>query len=128
MKLIFSSGDFKIKLAISNLVVLHLARKRIKSRYRAWLTNGTQIKIKSNLSICLLYYAEACNELARPIFASLRLGNIAHFEEMFQRWQAVGNIVEFNRPRIEPLTYRSRDERVTARPTGRSNGTQLEDW
>ena len=30
-------------------------------------------KIKSNLSLYLLYYAGACNELAGPISASLRL-------------------------------------------------------
>ena len=29
-------------------------------------------KIKSNLSLYLLYYAEACNEFAGPISASLR--------------------------------------------------------
>ena len=29
--------------------------------------------ISLNLSLYLLYYAEACNELAGPIYASLRL-------------------------------------------------------
>ena len=48
---------------------------------------------KSNLSLYLLYYAEACNEIAGPISASLRPGNTASFEEMAQRWQAVGNTV-----------------------------------
>ena len=42
------------------------------------------------------------------------------FEEMLQRWRAVGYTVsDLTGPRFEPLTYRSRDERVTARPTGR---------
>ena len=33
------------------------------------------------------------NRLARPITASLRLGNTASFKEMWQRWRAVGNTV-----------------------------------
>ena len=78
-------------------------------------------QIKSNLSLYSLDYAEACNELAGPISASLRPGNTAPFEEMSQRWRAVGNTVsDLTGPRFEPQTSRSRDERVTARPTGRS--------
>ena len=78
------------------------------------------VKIKSNLSLYSLYYAEACNELAGPISASLRPGNTAPFEEMSQRWRAVGNTVfDLTDPRFEPQTSRSRDERVTTRPTGR---------
>ena len=39
---------------------------------------------------------------------------------MLQRWQAVGNSVsDLTGLSFEPQTYRSRDERVTARPTGR---------
>ena len=77
-------------------------------------------QIKSNLSLYSLDYAEACNELAGPISASLRPGNTAPFEEMAQRWRAVGNTVsDLTGPRFEPQTSRSRDERVTARPTGR---------
>ena len=38
---------------------------------------------------------------------------------MLQRWRAVGNTVsEVIGPRFEPQTSRSRDEHVTARPTG----------
>ena len=38
---------------------------------------------------------------------------------MLQRWRAVGNTVsDLTRPRFKLLTSRSRDERVTARPTG----------
>ena len=78
------------------------------------------LKSKSNLSLYSLYYAEACNEFAGPISASLRPGNTAPFEEMSQRWRAVGNTVsDLTGPRFEPRTSRSRDERVTARPTGR---------
>ena len=51
-----------------------------------------QIK-KSNLLLCSLYYAEACNEFAGPTSASLRPGNAALFKEMLQRWRAVGNNV-----------------------------------
>ena len=76
-------------------------------------------QIKSNLSLYSLYYAEACNELAGPISASLRPGNTAPFEEMSQRWRAVGNTVsDLTGLRFEPQTSRSRDERVTAQPTG----------
>ena len=76
--------------------------------------------IKSYLSLYSLDYAEACNELAGPISASLRPGNTAPFEEMSQRWRAVGNTVsDLTGPRFEPQTSRSRDGRVTARPTGR---------
>ena len=79
-------------------------------------------KSKSNLSLYSLYYAEACNELARPIFASLRLGNTAFFEEMSQRWRAIGvTASDLTGPRFELHTSLSRDERVTARPTGLLN-------
>ena len=61
-----------------------------------------------------------CKELAGPISASLRTGNTAPFEEMSQRWRAVGNTVsDLTSPRFEPLTSRSRDERATAQPSGR---------
>ena len=40
-------------------------------------------------------------------------------KKMSQRWRAVGNTVsDLTGPRFEPQTSRSRDERVTARPTG----------
>ena len=78
-------------------------------------------QIKSNLLLYTLYYAEACNEFAGPISASLRPGNTAPFEVVLQRWQAVGNTLsDLTGPRFEPQTSRARDERVTARPTGRS--------
>ena len=78
------------------------------------------VKSKSNLSLYSLYYAEACNEFAGPISASLRPGNTASFEEMLQRWRAVGNTVsDLTGQRFEPQASRSRDEGVTARPTGR---------
>ena len=47
--------------------------------------------IKSNHSLYSLYYVEACSELVEPTSASLCQGNIAPFEEMSQRWRAVGN-------------------------------------
>ena len=58
--------------------------------------------------------------MAGPVSASLRPGNTAPFEEMPQRWRAVGNTVsDLTGPRFEPHTSRSRDKRVTAQPTGR---------
>ena len=48
-------------------------------------------------------------------------GSTVPFEEMSQRWRAIGNTVSNLTDLIfEPRTSRSRDERVTARPTGRS--------
>ena len=80
------------------------------------------IKQIANLSLYSLYDAEACNELAGPISASLHPGNTAPFEEMLQRWQAVDNTVSnLTGPRYEPQTSGSEDEHVIARPTGRSN-------
>ena len=55
-----------------------------------------------------LYYAETCNELAGPIAALLRLGNIASFEEMSQRWRAFGKLTG---PRFESQTSRFKDKR-----------------
>ena len=76
-------------------------------------------QIKSNLSLYSLDYAEAGNELAGPISASLRPGNTASYEEMSRRWPAIGNNVsDLTGPRFELQTSRSKDERVTARPTG----------
>ena len=93
---------------------LYLSRQREQYELNS-ITN-----IKSNLSLYSLDCAEACNELAGPISASLRPGNTAPFEEMSQRWRAIGNTVsDLTGPRFEPQTSRSRDERVTARPTGR---------
>ena len=60
---------------------------------------------------------ESCNG---PISVSLQPGNTAPFEVMSQRWRAVGNtVVDFTGLRFELQTYRSRNEHVAARPTGR---------
>ena len=75
---------------------------------------------RSNLSLYSLYYAEAWNEMTGPIYASLRPGNTASFEEVLQRRQAIGDTVsDLTGPRFKPQTSRSRDKRVAARPTGR---------
>ena len=77
---------------------------------------------KSNFSLYLLYYAEACNEFVGFISASMRSGNIALFEEMPQRWRAVGNTVsDFTAPSFGPQTSRYQDEHVIARSTASSN-------
>ena len=99
---------------------INFGQQQLKSSLVLWSTLRKKKKRKSNLSLYLLDYAEVCNELAGPISASLRPGNTAPFEEMSQRWRAVGNTVsDLTGPRFEPQTSRSRDERVTARPTGR---------
>ena len=46
--------------------------------------------------------------------------NAAPFEEMSQRWRAIGNTVsDLTGAIFEPQISQSRDERVTARLTGR---------
>ena len=48
-------------------------------------------------------------------------GDASPFEEMSERRRDVGNTAsDSTGPRFEPRTSHSRDERVTARPTGRS--------
>ena len=67
-----------------------------------------------------MYYAKACNKCAGPISASLRPSNTAPFEEILQRWGAIGNTIsDLTGPRFEPQTSSSRDKRIIARPTGR---------
>ena len=67
----------------------------------------------------MLQYAEACSQFMGLISATLRPGNTAPFEEMSQRGQAVGNnVYDLTGLRFEPQTSRSKDERVTASPTG----------
>ena len=65
--------------------------------------------IDLNLSLYSPYYAETCNEFAGPISALLCPDNTALFEEMLQRWQAVGNTVsDLTGLRFEPQTSRCR--------------------
>ena len=79
------------------------------------------VAVKSNLLLYSLQYTEACYEFAGPISASVRPGNTATFEEMSQRWRAVGNTVpDLTGRKFELQTNRSRDEGVTARPTVRN--------
>ena len=61
-------------------------------------------KIKSNLSLFLLYYSEACIKFAGPSPRSIApAGNTAPFEEVLLRWRAVSNAVSnLAGPRIEP--------------------------
>ena len=70
----------------------------------AWGSAPAKIKSKSNQ---IFYYT------APP-------SNTAHFEETWHRWRAVGKTVfDLTGLRFEPRTFRSADERLTARPTGR---------
>ena len=56
-----------------------------------------------------------CNEFTEPISASLGPYNTFPFKEMSQRCRVFGNTVpDLTGPRFEPLTFRSRDEHVTA--------------
>ena len=75
---------------------------------------------KSNVSLFSLYYAIACNNLAEPITASLRLGNTAPIEEILLQYRIVDNTVsDLLGPRFEPQISCSKDECLTTRPTGR---------
>ena len=48
---------------------------------------------QSNFSLHSLFYAEACSEITGPISKFLCPGHTSSFEEMSQRWQALGNTV-----------------------------------
>ena len=64
-----------------------------------------------------------CREFAAHTSSSLRPGYTAPFEEMSQRWRAVGNTVpDSTTPRFEPQTSRSRGECVAIRPIGPYSG------
>ena len=83
-------------------------------------------KHKSSKSVCfenllnLIFHHTHCNtpkrvyEFTGPISSSLHPGNTASFEEMSQRWRAVGNFVfDLACPRFKPQPSRSRKEHVT---------------
>ena len=80
--------------------------KRRKEKARA---RQPPVTIKSNTVLLYsLYYAQTYDEFTKFISASLRLGNLAAFEEMSQWWRAVGNILsDLTGPRFEPQTSRS---------------------
>ena len=83
-------------------------------------------QIKSFIIGYLLYYAEARNEFAGPISASLRPVNTGSTEEMSQRWRAVVNTVfDLTGVRFEPQTSRSRDESVTAQQENFVSGSDV---
>ena len=111
---------------IEKMFVILSEIRSYKTENFKWRNSGPyQIghNIKSNLSLCLLYYAEACNEFAGPIFTSLRPDNTAPFKEMSQRCRTVGDTMsDLTSQRFEPQTFRTRDERVTARPTHNIRG------
>ena len=54
-----------------------------------------RLKSKGNIAFqiksFIIHYAEACNEIAEFISASFRPDSTAPFEEMSQRWRAVGS-------------------------------------
>ena len=87
---------------------LHSLDTPWKVVYDTWLR---WFRLQSNLS-WHSYYAEAYNKLMEPNSASWRPGDKAAFEELLQRWWAVGSQMIF-----ESQTFRSEDKRLTARPT-----------
>ena len=61
-----------------------------------------------------LYYAKACNEFEEPISTSSPSDNIVLFQEMLQRWRAVGNTVsDLTDQKFGPQTFRPIDEHST---------------
>ena len=90
-------------------MIIHVYFLKKRNWYDSYFELGetilynTVFYFKSNLSLYSLQYAEACNEFAGPISASLRLGNTAPLEETLQRQRAVGNTVsDLTGPRFEP--------------------------
>ena len=68
-------------------------------RFSAELPKNIPYVIESNFLLHSQYYAEASNEFAKPISALPGPSNTAPFEEMLQRWQAIGNRVRFDWPK-----------------------------
>ena len=66
----------------------------------------------------LLYsldHAQACNEFAWSIAATLRLGKTRPFEEKSQRWRPVGNsVLDLTDPRFKSQTFRTQVAHITA--------------
>ena len=126
--LLFLKSLFKSKLKSRNKnTVFRPASVRLKIDlilpyfFLAFIHDITRNFLKSNLSLCSLYYADACKGLAGLISASLRPRNTASFEEVSQRQRAVGNNVsDLAVPRFETQIFSFKDERVTARPIGRN--------
>ena len=56
-------------------------------------TNFVKVFNVNQISLNSLYYSEACNEFAGPIYASLRLSYTAHFEIMSQWWRTVATLM-----------------------------------
>ena len=70
-----------------------------------------------------VYSANARNELLQSIFAVLRLGSIASEEERRSGGKPLAiSSFDSTGPRSEPLTSRTRNERVAVRITGRLAG------
>ena len=79
--------------------------------------SGNLYKKQSSVANQMFYYIRCITpkrvtSWRGPIFASLHPGNTALFEEMSQRWRAVGNTrSDLTGPRFEPQAFCSRDER-----------------
>ena len=74
--------------------------------------------IKSNLSLYLLYYAYARNELTGPSPRHCAQATQLFLKKCWQEWRAVGKSVSnLTCSGFELQTSRSKDVRVTARPT-----------
>ena len=75
--------------------------------------------IKSFITLAVMYYVEARNEFAEVHFRVIvPTGNTALSEEMLQDGESLVTLHDLISPRFEPQTFRSKDECVTARPSG----------
>ena len=84
---------------------------------RAQYLKTYQMKYFIILAVLRRSVLRVCGAYLRVIVPA---GNTARFKEMSQRWRAVGNAVyDLIAPRFKPQISRSRDGRVTARPTSR---------
>ena len=75
------------------------------------MNKSTEKTTSKNSSLYQLYYAQTCNEFARPFATTLRLGNTVPFKEKSQPWCAIGkSVFDLTGPGFESLTSRTKTE------------------
>ena len=83
-----------------------------------------QSKSKLNVSLYSLCYTEACNKFARAHICIIAPGKHMCFRRntaaVVSRWQRRNTVFDLTGPIFKPETACSRDERVTAPPTGQA--------
>ena len=123
-----------------NRFLVLLVRKTLGRKKRPWLTfsriyvehwlperrsSGTDFKVNENVYLGNLHYARWVTPKRvtslPPNLCVTTLRQHSFFRKMSQRWLVVGKTEsDLTDPRFEPQISRSRDESITAWPTGRS--------